>query len=65
MRQNAEGNMAVIATYYMAKSHEELGQLPEARSLYEKISKEDPSLIWAEFSKTRLKEIDSRPRPRG
>ncbi len=41
--------MAVIATYYLAKSHEELGQQDEARALYEKITKESPSLIWAEF----------------
>ncbi len=57
LRQNREGNMAVIATYYLAKSHEELGQQDEARALYEKITKESPSLIWAEFSQARLKEL--------
>ena len=60
LRENRQGNMAVIAQYYMAKSHEALGQTDEARSLYEKIMKEHPALIWAEFSKSRLKEIDSR-----
>ncbi len=60
LHENREGNMVVIAQYYMAKSHEELGQVEEARSLYERIVKEHPALIWAEFSKSRLKEIDSR-----
>ena len=60
LRENQEGNMTVIARYYMAKSHEALGQTDEARSLYEKIMKEHPKLIWAEFSKSRLQEIDSK-----
>lgn len=60
LRENREGNMAVIALYYSARSHEELGQAEAAQEIYERIAGEHPSLIWAEFSKSRLKEMDSR-----
>ena len=60
LRENQEGNMGVIAQYYMAKSYEGLGRIPEARELYEKIAKENPKLMWADFSKDRLKELNSK-----
>jgi TolA-binding protein len=59
IRENPEGNMAVIASYYMAKSYEGLGETDEARQIYEKIKKGHPGLIWADFSKTRLEELAS------
>lgn len=58
-RENPEGNMAVIASYYMAKSYESLGETQKARELYEKIIRDHPSLIWADYSKNQLKELES------
>ena len=57
LRENPEGNMAVISYYYMGKSFEGLGQVEEARELYKKIVKDYPHLVWADFAKTRLKEL--------
>ncbi len=59
IRENPEGNMAVISEFYMAKSYEAMGQANEAQEIYEKIVKENPRLVWAEFSKTRLQELQS------
>ena len=57
LRENPEGNMAVISYYYMAKSFEGLGQRKEAQAIYKKIVKDYPNLVWADFAKTRLKEL--------
>jgi len=57
LRENPEGNMAVISYYYMAKSFEGLGQTEEAKAIYKKIVKDYPDLVWADFAKTRLKEL--------
>ncbi len=57
IRANPKGNMAVISRYYMAKSHENLGQGDQARALYEEIVREDSKLIWADFAKARLQEM--------
>ena len=59
LRENPDGNMAVISYYYTAKSYDALGQLDKARELYEKIAKEHPSLVWANFSKARLEELSA------
>jgi tetratricopeptide (TPR) repeat protein len=63
IRMNPEGNMTVISRYYMAKSHEGLGQTEQARALYEEILREHPDLIWADFSKARLEELGGVPEP--
>lgn len=55
--ENPEGNLAVIAQYYMAKSHQALGEVDQAKALYETIVKEHPDLVWANFSQTQLKEL--------
>lgn len=55
--ENPEGNLAVIAQYYMAKSYQALGKTDEARAAYEQIKKEHPDLVWANFSETQLKEL--------
>ena len=57
LRDNPDGNMAVISYYYLAKSYEGLDQTEKAKELYEKIVKEHPGLVWADFSKTRLEEL--------
>ena len=59
IHENPEGNMAVIATYYMAKSYEATGRYEKARELYEKIVKEHPDVIWVDFAKDRLQELSS------
>lgn len=56
--ENPEGNLAVIAQYYMGKSYAALGQNEQARELYQKIAKEYPDLVWANFAETQLKELD-------
>ena len=57
LRENPNGNMAVISQYYMAKSYEGMGERPKAEEIYRQITKEHPDLIWANFSKTRLEEL--------
>ena len=55
--ENPQGNLAVIAAYYMGKSHAALGHAEEARAIFEKIRKEHPDLVWASFSETQLKQL--------
>ena len=59
LRENPEGNMSVISTYYLAKSHEALAQFDQAKALYEKIVREHPDLTWANFARERLVELSS------
>ena len=60
VRDNPEGNMTVISYYYMAKSYEGLGNPDEARKFYKKIVKEHPDMVWANFSKNRLEELNAK-----
>lgn len=60
LTENPEGNMAVIANYYMAKSYEALGEWGKAGALYEKIVREHSDLPWANFSRERLTELSQK-----
>lgn len=60
LSENPEGNLAVIAHYYLAKSNDSLGKTDEARKIYQEIIDKHPDLVWADFSKTQLKEISAR-----
>lgn len=60
---NPDGNMAVIAQYYLAKSHAALGQTEQAKALYGKIAKEHADLPWAGFSEAQMKELEKTPAP--
>lgn len=59
--ENPEGNLAVISQYYIAKSQLALGHTDEAKVLFEKILKEHPDMVWANFSEGQLKEIQNVP----
>ncbi len=61
LRENPEGNLAVISHYTIAKCYEALGRKGEARALYRKIVKGHPKLIWADFSRARLGELSETP----
>ncbi|HTL47269.1 MAG TPA: tetratricopeptide repeat protein [Verrucomicrobiae bacterium] len=57
--ENPEGNLAVIAEYYMAKSYQALGKKDDARKYYQEIAQKHPDLVWANFSNTQLKELET------
>ena len=57
--ENPEGNLAVIAAYYMGRSHQALGHIDEAKIIYESIVNNHKDLVWANFSETQLKELAS------
>ncbi len=57
--ENPEGNLAVIAQYYMAKCHLALGHVDEAKSIFKRVMTEHPELVWANFSEAQLKEIEN------
>ena len=57
IRENREGDMVAIASYYMARSYEALKRPEEARSLYRKIRDEYRKSVWAGFAKERLQEL--------
>ena len=59
--ENPEGNLAVISQYYIARSHAALGHTEEAKSLYRDIVDHYPTLVWANFSATQLKELQGTP----
>ena len=55
--ENPEGNLAVISLYYIGKSKAALGQIEEAKKIFEQIIKDHPDIVWANFSETQLKEM--------
>jgi TolA-binding protein len=57
--ENPEGNLAVIAQYYMAKSYQALGKKDDAKTHYSEIADKHPDLVWANFAKTQLKEMEA------
>ncbi len=57
--ENPEGNLSVISQYYIGKSYSALGRTEEAQAIFQKITKDHPDLIWANFSETQLKEMQS------
>ena len=59
VRENPDGNLAAISYYYTAKSYEGLGEREKAREIYQKIAKEYPNVVWADFATARLKELGS------
>lgn len=59
IEDNPDGNLAVIAQYYIAKSHAMLGENAEAKSAFEKIASQYPDMIWAELSKEQLKNLSA------
>jgi TolA-binding protein len=61
LADNPVGNLAVISQYYIAKSYVALGKTDEAKPLFEKIVKDYPDVVWANFSKTQLNEIEGAP----
>lgn len=56
--ENPEGNLAVIAKYYMGRSYAAIGKKDEAKTLFEKIVQEHPDLVWANFAQSQMKEMD-------
>ena len=57
--ENPEGNLSVIARYYMAKCYVGMGKKDEAKEIFQKIQKEHPDLVWANFSEAQLKELSA------
>ena len=57
--ENPEGNLAIISSYYIAKSHAMLGHADEAKAIYQKLIQEHPDLVWANFAETQLKELNT------
>jgi TolA-binding protein len=55
--ENPEGNLAIIAEYYIAKSHASLGHTDEAKARFEKIKQTYPDSTWAQFSENQLEEM--------
>ncbi len=61
--ENPEGNLAVIAKYYTARSYAQLGQMDKARELYQEIVQKYPDLVWAKFSASQLEELKAGKKP--
>ena len=59
--ENPEGNLAVIAKYYTAKSYSNLAKPDQARVLYQEIMDKHPDLVWAKFSESQLKDLAEAP----
>ena len=59
LKQEPEGNMAIIALYYTAKSQAALGNTEEAKAGYRNIIQKYPKSDWARFSNARLEELEA------
>ena len=51
----------MIARYYMGKCYAAMGKPAEAKEIFQKITKEHPDLVWANFSEAQLKELNAAP----
>lgn len=59
LRQEPQGNMALIARYYLARSYEAAGETGKALEIYRQIASEHPDLNWGNFSKIRISELEA------
>ncbi len=57
--ENPEGNLAVIAKYYMGRCHAALGHIDEAKSIYQNIAARHSDLVWGNFAENQLKELEN------
>lgn len=57
--RNDDGNLSIIARYYIAKSYVALQKHDEAKKYFAEIVNQYPDLIWAELSKEQIKNLDS------
>jgi len=57
--ENPEGHLAIISQYYIARSHQALGHADEAKTIYERIVRDHPDVVWANFSQTQLNEASN------
>ncbi len=55
---HSEGNLSIIARYYIAKSNVALNKPDVATKYFQDIVNQYPDLIWAELSKEQLKKIE-------
>ena len=55
--ENPEGNLAIIAQYYTARSYQALDKNDEARLQYDEIIRNHSGSVWANFSENQLKEL--------
>ena len=51
---NPQGNLAAIATYYIAKSYAASGDTAKACENFKRVSEKFPGTSWAEFAKEQL-----------
>ena len=56
--ENPEGHLALISLYYIGRSHAALGHKDAAKEIFQKIIREHPNVIWANFAETQIKELD-------
>jgi len=56
--ENPDGNLAIIALYYIGKSHQALGHTELAKAAFTDIVKNYPDVVWANFSEAQLKELN-------
>lgn len=59
LKQEPQGNMAIIAHYYTAKSQAAGGNITAAREGFQSIIEKYPDSDWAVFSRARIKELAS------
>lgn len=57
--RNDDGNLSIIARYYIAKSYVALQKPDEAKKYFNVIVNQYPDLIWAELSKEQINNLDS------
>lgn len=55
--EQPEGNLAIVAKYYIAKSYAALNEKDKAKTGFEAIAQQYPDLIWAELSKEQIKNL--------
>ena len=60
LAEEPQGNMAIIAHYYIAKSQAALGHTEAAKAGYQAIIKDYPKSDWANFSKDQLELLEKR-----
>lgn len=58
LNEKPEGNLAVISQYYIGKSYAAMGQPAEARKIFKKLVKDYPDMVWANFARNQLKEME-------
>ncbi len=57
LKENPQGNLVAVASYYLARSYVAVGETDAARKVFRSVVEDHPKTTWADFSKKQLESL--------